>query len=110
MSNVKIQMLQEQTKRIVPLFDSSDGRGISPEKWPTPEGWSKEYGYAGGIGPDNVWQALYEIQKAIAQYVRDGYVPFWIDMETKVRSDDKFSLVKVNYVLAACQRWREQEG
>lgn len=65
----------------VPLFDVSGGAGIVPESWPPI--WRNKYcGYAGGLGPDNIEG---EIER-IALAANDA--PFWIDMETKVRSED----------------------
>lgn len=67
--------------RVEWLFDRSGGRGAEPDFWPSYPG--RYVGYAGGIGPDNV---LGVIDKIAA----DG--PYWIDMETKVRTDDWFDL------------------
>lgn len=83
----------------VPLFDTSSGGGVLPE-----EGWPKVWegvycGYAGGLGPDNVVDELKKIET-----VTDDS-PFWIDMETKVRShkDKLFDLDKCRTVLEACE-------
>ena len=74
------------------LFDESAGRGISPDSWDAPlDGHFS--GYAGGLKPDNVAQNLETIAK-----VAKGHVT-WIDMETGVRTDDKFDLAKVRRVL-----------
>lgn len=75
------------------LFDPSGGRGERPAAWPLPpEG--VPMGYAGGITPDNVVETLDAI----------GYIaaPFWIDMESGVRTDDWFDLSKVGEVLERC--------
>lgn len=74
------------------LFDESAGRGISPDSWdaPLPGHFS---GYAGGLKPDNVAQNLETIAKVAAGHTT------WIDMETGVRTDDKFDLAKVRRVL-----------
>lgn len=63
------------------LFDKSGGTGVSPDFWPRHPG--RRVGYAGGIGPDNVLAVL----KAIG-----ATGPYWIDMETKVRTSDRFDL------------------
>ena len=47
-------------------------------------------GFAGGIGPDNVLDVIRDIGP------RD---PYWIDMESGVRTDDKLDLAKVRRVL-----------
>lgn len=66
----------------VGLFDRSHGTGAVPESWPAadpriPSGW------AGGLGPDNLAE---ELEKINAQSW--GHMDYWVDMETKVRSDD----------------------
>ena len=74
------------------LYDDSAGRGISPDSWEPP--LSGHFcGYAGGLSPANVAQQIEIIAK-----VAPGYTT-WIDMETGVRTDDKFDLAKVRRVL-----------
>lgn len=63
------------------LHDLSGGRGIATTIWPPYPG--RRVGYAGGIGPDNVAAVLSAIGA-------DG--PYWIDMETRVRRDERFDL------------------
>lgn len=74
------------------LFDTSAGRGISPDSWPTPIP-GHVCGYAGGINPDNVARNLEIISKAAAGHMT------WIDMESGVRTNDVFDLAKVRRVL-----------
>lgn len=76
------------------LFDTSAGRGISPDKWPAPLP-DHFCGYAGGLSPENIQQNL----KMMAEAAGDRTV--WIDMESGVRTDDRFDLEKVRKVLAA---------
>lgn len=74
------------------LWDPSGGRGIGEFGFPVaPQGC--RLGYAGGISPDNVLDVLGAI----------GPVehPFWIDMESRVRTDDVLDLAKVERVLSA---------
>lgn len=67
---------------VVPFFDSSGGRGNSPETWENGQG---NCGYAGGLGPDNVIEQLCLIEQVC------GSGPIWIDSETLVRNDkDEF--------------------
>jgi hypothetical protein len=81
------------------LFDVSGGAGILPGKWPKPlyheDGKFDSHGYAGGLGPDNLAEQIPLIAAAA------GDIPFWIDMETHVRSDDDtlFDLAKVRRCL-----------
>lgn len=92
------------------LFDVSGGAGILPAEWPKPiyldcqpgdDGCGVEYhayhGYAGGLGPENLAAQIPLILAAAAgtEHTREGRI--WIDMETRVRSDDdaRFDLAKV---------------
>ena len=65
------------------LYDTSGGRGQEPENWPKFPNDGRLVGYAGGIGPDNVLGILEKIN------ARGRY---WIDMESKIRTDDKLDL------------------
>lgn len=90
-----VRELIAEVKRGSPLFDTSGGAGIEPESWP--KGWEGVYcGYAGGIGPENCVEVLGPIVAAAWPGI-----PFWIDMERKVRSEDDatFDLDKVRTVL-----------
>jgi hypothetical protein len=69
------------------LFDASGGRGVTPSAWPAYPG--RSVGYAGGISPDNV-------RETIAKIATTG--PYWIDMESGVRTDDRFDLAKCRRV------------
>lgn len=73
------------------LFDASAGRGVAPADWPAPLP-GHDCGYAGGINPDNVAVHLQRIAAA-------GAAETWIDMESGVRTDDRFDLDKVRAVL-----------
>jgi phosphoribosylanthranilate isomerase len=64
------------------LFDTSGGRGESPDGWPNVlPGVS--CGYAGGLGPNNIAEELPKIAAVAGDH-------FWIDMEGKVRDEDGF--------------------
>ncbi len=79
----------------VPFFDASHGAGVMPEKWPKPY-FGVYNGYGGGLGPENLAEEIPKIALAA------GGATFWIDMETKVRTDEKlFDLVKVKACLKA---------
>jgi len=82
-----------------PLFDASGGTGVSPGSWPEP--WHDPCGFAGGLGPENLMEQL----NKIAQVAGDRQV--WVDMETRVRSEDDldFDLVKVRSVLEQARQW-----
>jgi phosphoribosylanthranilate isomerase len=85
------------------LFDASAGRGIAITEPPVPIA-GHACGYAGGIHPGNVAQIL----AAIAHVVPSGET--WIDMESGVRTDDRFDLAKVRQVLDVAQGyWKPTE-
>jgi hypothetical protein len=100
-ANVGVNHLIGERLDVAPLYDVSGGAGIVPDKWPTP--FEKHmrhpnviyFGYAGGLGPDNLNVELPRIEMA----AQDSRV--WIDMETKVRSneDHLFDLDKCVAVL-----------
>jgi len=73
------------------LADRSGGNGIRPTSWPA-ERSLRLVGYAGGIGPDNV-------REVIAAINRRG--PYWLDMESGVRTDDWLDLDKCEAVCRA---------
>jgi hypothetical protein len=76
------------------LFDRSGGRGETPSSWPR----AREgvfCGFAGGLNPDTISAAL----PAIRESVPEGQA-YWIDMESGVRTDDRFDLDKCELVLA----------
>ena len=76
------------------LFDTSGGRGIERSDWPAPLPGVR-CGYAGGLGPDQLAAQRERIRVAA------GEVPFWIDMEGKLRdSDDRFDLARAQAVLS----------
>lgn len=78
------------------LVDNSGGAGIESRFEPYRPGghlWPEyRVGYAGGIGPDNVMRKLGEIA-----LLRTS--DWWIDMESRIRTDDWFDLDKVQSVL-----------
>ncbi len=89
------------------LFDASGGRGVLPDEWPVgPAGY--RMGYAGGIGPDTVVDVVRQIYAAKKRF-RQEAEPFWIDMESGVRSAhrDRIDIGKVREVLSICQGYIE---
>lgn len=73
------------------LYDCSGGRGVLPASWPfealppAPGVPPRLVGFAGGLGPDNVAEAVKTIGADTLNY--------WIDMESRVRNgNDEFDL------------------
>ena len=58
------------------------------------------YGFAGGLGPDNIDESLKFLYNN-----HDG--PFWVDMESAVRTDDKLDMDKVRSVLEIANKYWE---
>lgn len=74
------------------LLDRSGGRGIELTEFvePTPGMYC---GYSGGLGPDNLEAVLTKLTAL------PGDARFWVDMESGVRTGDRFDLVKVRRCL-----------
>ncbi len=86
--------LQQHGHCVSVLFDASGGRGLLPEQWPdSPLGI--KCGYAGGLGPENI-----DAQLSALSSLAD-HAPIWVDMETRVRTEDgdRLDLDKVRYCL-----------
>jgi hypothetical protein len=86
-------VMRRKHPNVSALYDPSGGRGQAQEGWPTPVK-DMRVGYAGGIGPDNVLKVI----EAIDRLDADG--TYWIDMESGVRTDERFDLGKVEAVLS----------
>lgn len=80
-ANATLWMALEGIENHAVLFDSSGGRGVSPEAWPAPMPIS--CGYAGGLGVDNITAQL----KAISSVAPNS--SHWIDMEGSLRDVDQ---------------------
>lgn len=72
------------------LYDPSGGRGIEAFSWPRAP-LCLSLGYAGGIKPSTVLDVLRDIGPVDHD--------FWIDMESGVRTDDRFDPALVREVL-----------
>lgn len=83
------------------LYDESGGRGEASLRWPDmPEDPELHVGYAGGLTPDNVeWY----IRKLETMKPLDALT--WIDMESGVRTQNRFDLTKVRSVLETARRF-----
>ena len=97
-----LSQLDDRRRSLVQiLFDSSRGKGISPTGWPKPlrdPQAPDEYmycGYAGNLGPGNIRDEITKIQEASAEHP----LGYWIDMESGVRYQNQFSMVKVTQTM-----------
>jgi phosphoribosylanthranilate isomerase len=76
------------------LYDVSFGTGVKPKDWPALPAAGPFCGYSGGIGPETVVEILGRIAAP------DG-TPYWIDMESGIRTDGAFDLTKCEAVCRA---------
>ena len=91
---------------VAALHDRSSGAGLLPPSWekPLPGVYT---GYAGGLSPDNVTGELDKIS-ALA-----GDLPFWIDAETHLRSEETgryLDLDRVDRFLEAARPYVRSRG
>lgn len=73
------------------LYDVSFGTGVQPSAWPAIDAGQLFCGYSGGLGPATVRTTL------AAMPVAQG-AAYWIDMESGVRTDNRFDLAKCEAV------------
>ena len=92
-------------KNVEYLFDASGGRGEEAfGRWPEPPpGSTKRWGYAGGIGPGTIHQAL-------AFAGRHDGARLWLDMESAVRTQEVFDLDKVEQVCRDVKTWKRERA
>lgn len=86
-----------ETHRVGVLLDQSKGTGRTPETWLQPQTLEGiQCGYAGGLGPNNTADVLCTLVAT-----NDPREPYWIDMESGIRTDNEFDIVKARAVLQA---------
>ena len=84
------------------LFDKSEGGGRAAfEEWPAPSPYLHRTGYAGGIGPETIDQA---IDFALAHPDSN----LWFDMEGQIRHAGWLDLGAVETVCEAYKRYAER--
>jgi len=76
------------------LFDVSFGRGSRPSAWPALPATGPFCGFSGGLNPDNVRETLERIAPTPG-------VPYWIDMESGIRTDGWLDVAKCEAVCRA---------
>lgn len=80
-----------EDKSITVLLDGSGGLGIETEIIPLIN--APKVGYAGGFGPENVYSKTSDL--LLSRIVKD----FWIDMESKLRTNDWFDIKKAELII-----------
>lgn len=89
------------------LHDVSHGAGVLPDHWPGPFR-RVETGWAGGLGPDNLAEQLATISRICGE---NYTLPWWVDMETRVRTDDgvRLDMQRVRQCLQIADEFRKRE-
>ena len=97
-NNIAFIPLWQELKNHGFLFDASLGKGLTPEVWPEPVA-NKDCGYAGGLSPENISIELAKIRTTVYNSNNQSKYKIWIDMESGVRTNDEFDLLKIQYIL-----------
>lgn len=88
------------------LFNASFGKGILPEKRPSPMIDTIYHGYAGGLSPENVTSELDKIKKQLTPTAS-----FYIDAKSNLQDDDgHFSIDKSILFLKKATTWAHQNS
>lgn len=84
--------LKKRLCKIELLYDCSGGNGIEQSSWPQSH---QDFvcGFAGGLSPENISEKL-----NVINHITNNK-PFWIDMESGIRTDNSFNLEKVINIL-----------
>ena len=86
-------------ERVHVLLDESKGTGLAPASWSRPASLEGVYcGFAGGVGPHNAAVTLHMLR---AIHAPDE--PWWVDMESGIRTENEFDMAKAQAVLEAAQ-------
>lgn len=94
-SNIEMYELYK-SENVVGFQDNSGGTGKTETTWFKNN--DKYFGYAGGIGEENVIEVIESINKIHNE-------DYWIDMETKIRTNDKFDIKKCESI---CKKIKEK--
>lgn len=98
---IDLFMEQHPNKLHHVLFDASKGKGVTPSDWPIP--FYIDYcGYAGGINDLNAAAVHASVQ---SKYDAIGLSeqPYWLDMESGIRTSNKLDIDKCWKVVEALQ-------
>ncbi|MBP5363877.1 MAG: hypothetical protein J6Y49_00805 [Alphaproteobacteria bacterium] len=82
------------------LYDSSGGRGISPNAWSKPVYNGRMMGYSGGLSPENIADNLSKISQVTSA---DDMI--WIDAEGKLKTNDLFDVARARDYIKNVKNW-----
>lgn len=103
-NNVKNQIdaLKKHTTKFKLLFDQSYGAGKQPDHWAPPIYDDIQFGYAGGLSPENVANNMDKISNILPEKYET-----WIDAEGQLRRNNTFDIeLARNYLLNAL-KWNK---
>lgn len=95
--NHPLIIASSRKRDILPLYDISGGKGIKPIEWPVYFSLNG-CGFSGGLTSENIKEELDKIS-----FHFPGFV--WIDIESGVRTYDKFDFKKVDKFLENVLPW-----
>ena len=96
--------LNQVGAKFSPLYDASGGRGLSPDSWQKPVFDTRMQGYSGGISPENVAENLNKISSVVSA---DHDV--WIDAEGKLKTDDRFDIMRARQYIINAENWLKKQ-
>ena len=76
------------------LFDVSFGKGTAPNAWPRLSDSGPFCGFSGGLGPSTIRNVLEQISPP-------ADVPYWVDMESGIRTEGWMDVAKCEAVCRA---------
>lgn len=98
----QIDLLRKYNKNFKLLFDGSYGVGKLPERWDMPVYDDIEFGYAGGLSPDNVKCNLDKISGNLQKEYKT-----WIDAEGQLRRAGAFDIELARNYLRNALSWNK---
>ncbi len=99
-----VQQLHKIGANFSLLFDASGGRGESPKSWQKPVyPYFHPQGYSGGMSPENVADNLTKISRVA------GAHDIWIDADGKLKTDDKFDVMRAKQYIQNALRWDKKQ-
>ena len=98
----QIEQLKSTGTKFKLLFDGSYGAGKSPENWQKPVYDNIQFGYAGGMSPENVIKNLNKISQILPRNYKT-----WIDAEGQLRTNGAMDLNKARAYLNNALKWNQ---
>ncbi len=99
-----VQQLHKTGAKFSLLFDESGGTGRDANAWRAPVyPYFHPQGYSGGMSPEIVADNLTKIKSVAGAY------DIWIDAEGKLKTDDKFDVVRAKQYIRNALAWEQKQ-